>query len=93
MDPNFAASLTSSTQAADHRLEQAERMQVVLSQLDRLPTPERHVLMLSAFEELSTPEIAPMLEPSESPVRALLSRARARLKQQLKKHDSRQEKR
>ena len=37
--PGTSPSLTSSAHAVDHRLEQAERMQVVLSQLDRLPTP------------------------------------------------------
>ena len=93
IDPDFAASLVSSSQPADHTLEQAERMQAVMTQLESLPAAERHVLLLSAFEDLSTTEIAHILERSESAVRALLSRARARLRERLEKHDRRKEKR
>jgi RNA polymerase sigma-70 factor, ECF subfamily len=41
------------------------------------------VLLLSAIDELGTAEIAGVLERSESAVRALLSRARARLRERL----------
>jgi RNA polymerase sigma-70 factor (ECF subfamily) len=41
------------------------------------------VLLLSALEELSTVEIASVLGRSESAVRGLLSRARARLRERL----------
>jgi RNA polymerase sigma-70 factor, ECF subfamily len=39
------------------------------------------VLLLSAIDELGTAEIAAVLGRSESAVRALLSRARARLRE------------
>jgi len=43
------------------------------------------VLLLSAVEELETVEMAKVLGRSESAVRALLFRARTRLKQRLEK--------
>jgi RNA polymerase sigma-70 factor, ECF subfamily len=48
-----------------------------------LPKGERHVLLLSAIEELSTAEMAEVLGKSESAIRALLFRARTRLRQRL----------
>jgi RNA polymerase sigma-70 factor (ECF subfamily) len=58
-------------------------MRLVLRELERLPKAERHVLLLSAVEELETAEMAEVLGRSESAVRALLSRARARLRDRL----------
>jgi RNA polymerase sigma-70 factor, ECF subfamily len=55
----------------------------VLREMDRLPKGERHVLLLSAIEELGTAEMAEVLGRSESAVRALLFRARARLRERL----------
>ena len=57
----------------------------VLREMERLPKGERHVLLLSAVEELETAEMAKVLGRSESAVRALLFRARTRLKQRLEK--------
>jgi RNA polymerase sigma-70 factor (ECF subfamily) len=54
-----------------------------LREIERLPKAERHVLLLSAIEELGTAEIAGVLGRSESAVRALLSRARSRLRERL----------
>jgi RNA polymerase sigma-70 factor (ECF subfamily) len=51
--------------------------------LERLPKGERHVLLLSAIKELGTAEMAEVLGRSESAVRALLFRARARLRERL----------
>ncbi len=83
MGPAFAAALMAPNQPADQALAQSQRMQLVLAQLEKLPAPERHALLLTAVEELSTPEVAAILDRSESAVRALLSRARQRLRERL----------
>jgi RNA polymerase sigma-70 factor, ECF subfamily len=83
LDEVFADSLASATMPADAAMEEAQRFQSVLREIERLPKAERHVLLLSAIEELSTTEIAAVLGRSESAVRALLSRARIRLRDRL----------
>jgi RNA polymerase sigma-70 factor, ECF subfamily len=83
LDETFAQSLASATMPADAALEEAQRFQAVLGEMERLPKAERHVLLLSAIEELGTTEIAAVLGRSESAVRGLLSRARARLRERL----------
>jgi RNA polymerase sigma-70 factor (ECF subfamily) len=83
LDEVFAHSLASTTMPADKVLQEAQRYTTVLREIERLPKAERHVLLLSAVEELTTPEIASVLDRSESAVRALLSRARARLRERL----------
>jgi RNA polymerase sigma-70 factor, ECF subfamily len=83
LDEHFAQSLVDKTMRADAGLEEAQRMQRVLSEIESLPKAERHVLLLSALEELGTGEIANILGRSESAVRALLSRARCRLRERL----------
>src|SRR6202453_4824580 len=85
LDEIFAKSLASATIPADAAMEEAQRYQSALREVERLPKAERHVLLLSALEELSTVEIAVVLGRSESGVRALLSRARARLRERLEK--------
>ena len=81
MDAGFAAELAGRDVAADVALRQAQEMTAVLREMDRLPAGEREVLVLAAIEELTTVEMAKVLGRSESAVRALLSRARARLKE------------
>ena len=83
MDDTFVQSLVGATISADAAIEEAQRYQLVLQQVERLPRAERDVLLLSALEELSTTEIAAVLRRSESAVRSLLSRARTRLRQRL----------
>jgi RNA polymerase sigma-70 factor, ECF subfamily len=83
LDESFAKALASETMPADEVMEEAQRIQSILREVERLPKTERHVLLLSALEELSTLEIAGVLRRSESAVRALLSRARARLRERL----------
>lgn len=83
MDEMFAESLIESAVPADERLDQAQRMGVVLREMERLPRKERHVLLLSAIDELGTAEMAEVLGRSESAVRALLFRARTRLRERL----------
>jgi RNA polymerase sigma-70 factor (ECF subfamily) len=83
MDADFAESLVASSVPADKALDEAQRMRSVLRELERLPRGERHVLLLSAIEELGTAEMAQVLGRSESAVRALLFRARTRLRERL----------
>ena len=83
MDESFAESLAAGSAPADERLEQAQRMSSVLREMERLPKAERHVLLLSAIEELGTAEMARVVSRSESAVRALLFRARTRLRERL----------
>jgi RNA polymerase sigma-70 factor (ECF subfamily) len=83
MDESFAESLAVNSVPADERLEQTQRMKAVLRAMEKLPKPERHVLLLSAVDELGTMEMAKVLDRSESAVRALLFRARARLRERL----------
>jgi RNA polymerase sigma-70 factor (ECF subfamily) len=85
IDPLFAQSLVATNLPADQALAEAQRMNLVLQALDRLPKDERQALLLSALEELSTAEIATILHRSESAIRALLHRARTRLRTRLEK--------
>ena len=82
-DVGFAESLVGSDIAADKALDEAQRMAAVLRELERLPKDERHVLLLAGIEELGTSEMAEILGRSESAVRALLFRARTRLRERL----------
>jgi RNA polymerase sigma-70 factor, ECF subfamily len=85
MDERFAERLVATNVPADKALDEAERMKVVLRELERLPKTERHILLLSSIEELSNAEMARVLGRSESAVRALLFRARTRLRKRLEK--------
>lgn len=83
MDESFAQGLAGRCVPADEAMGEAQRMSAVLRELERLPKGERHVLLLSAVEELGTAEMAAVLGRSESAVRALLFRARTRLRERL----------
>jgi RNA polymerase sigma-70 factor (ECF subfamily) len=85
MDDLFAASLVSTHLPADQALSETQQAQAVFCEMDRLPKLERQALLLSALEELDTAEIARILGKSDSAVRALLHRARTRLRERLKK--------
>ena len=85
MDERFAETLVARTVPADEAVADARRMKAVLSEIEKLPKGERHVLLLSAVEELDTAEMAKVLGRSESAVRALLFRARARLRKRLER--------
>jgi len=56
--------------------------------LEKLPRAERDVLLLAAIKELGTAEMAEVLGRSESAVRALLFRARTRLRERLERGDA-----
>ena len=83
MDESFAHSLVARCIPADEAMDEARRMSAVLREMERLPRGERHVLLLSAVDELGTAEMAAVLGRSESAVRALLFRARTRLRERL----------
>jgi RNA polymerase sigma-70 factor (ECF subfamily) len=85
MDESFAEGLAASNVAADRALDEAQRMRSVLREMEKLPKAERHVLLLSAIEELGTAEMAQVLGKSASAVRALLFRARTRLRERLER--------
>jgi RNA polymerase sigma-70 factor (ECF subfamily) len=87
-DEGFAESLVARDLPADEALNEARRMRAVLREMERLPKGERHVLLLSVIEELGTAEMAEVLGRSESAVRALLFRARTRLRERLEKGDA-----
>jgi RNA polymerase sigma-70 factor (ECF subfamily) len=82
-DEGFAESLVAKNLPADKALEEARRLRSVLREMERLPRAERHALLLSVVDELRTQEIAEVLGRSESAVRALLFRARTRLRERL----------
>lgn len=88
MDEAFAESLVARSVPADEALDEAQRMKAVMRELEKLPKGERHVLLLSAIEELGTAEMAQVLGRSESAVRALLFRARTRLRERLERGGS-----
>ncbi len=83
MDEAFARTLVGAETPADEALGEARRMAMVLREIERLPRREREVLLLSAMEELGTAEMAAVLGRSESGTRALLFRARTRLKERI----------
>ena len=85
LDEPFAQSLVARTAPADQALSDARQIAAVLHEIERLPKSERHALLLSAIDELSITEISTLLHRSESAVRALLFRARTRLRQRLEK--------
>jgi RNA polymerase sigma-70 factor (ECF subfamily) len=85
MDDVFAESLVAKNLPADEAVAETRRMNEVLREIGQLPKGERHALLLSAVEELHTAEMAKVLGRSESAVRALLFRARTRLRQRLER--------
>ena len=85
MDESFVQGLAARVVPADEAMDEAQRMRSVLREMERLPKKEREALLLSAMEELGTGEIAEVLGRSESAVRALLYRARTRLRERLER--------
>ncbi|WP_334239658.1 RNA polymerase sigma factor [Terriglobus sp. ADX1] len=85
MDDAFAEALASATVPADKALAQSAHLRNVLDEMERLPSAERHALLLNAVDEMNTVEIAEVLNRSESAVRALLFRARTRLRERVER--------
>lgn len=89
LDEVFAGTLAANNAPADKVFDEAQQIRAVLREMERLPKGERYVLLLSAIEELDTVEMAEVLGRSESAVRALLFRARTRLRERLRKGEHR----
>ncbi len=83
MDRDFAEALAGREMGADAAMVESERYTRVLREMERLPKAERQALLLSAVNEMSAAEMAAVLGRSESAVRALVFRARTRLKERL----------
>ncbi len=88
-EEGFIDTLIAPNLPADQLLAEHHTLQSTLTAIDALPKPERAVLLLSALDELDTPAIAAVLDKSPSAVRALLHRARTRLRQRLQTQNSR----
>lgn len=88
MDALFAESLVASGKPADEAVDDAHRLYQVLAEIERLPKAERHALLLASVEDFEISEIAALVGRSESATRALLFRARARLRQRMEKGDT-----
>jgi RNA polymerase sigma-70 factor (ECF subfamily) len=84
MDEVFAATLAARLVPADEALGEAQEFAALMQAIEKLPKLERQVLLLSALEELGTAEVAKVIGKSESATRALLFRARTRLKERTK---------
>ena len=89
LDERFVEGLVAGNVPADRAVDEARRMKAVMEELERLPRAERNVLLLSAVDELGTAEMAEVLGRSESAVRALLFRARTRLRERLEMREVR----
>ena len=85
MDELFAGTLAAQIVPADRALGESRRLTLLLAEIEALPKLERQVLLLSAVEELATAEVAAVIGKSESATRALLFRARQRLKERMEK--------
>ncbi len=95
LDELFAASLVSPGLSPEAALAEARRLSAILHEIDRLPRAEREVLLLSADDEthitepsptnLTPADLAATLGRSPSATRALLFRARTRLRDRLAK--------
>ena len=88
-DEGFAEGLVARNLPADEALNEVQRLRAVVREVERLPKAERDVLLLSVVEELGTAEMAEVLGRSESAVRALLFRARTRLRERLEEGEGR----
>ena len=87
MDDAFGRTLVAQHLPADEALAESRELQRVLDEMERLPSAEKHVLLLCAMDEMKTTEIAAVLGKSESAVRALLFRARTRLRERLERQE------
>jgi RNA polymerase sigma-70 factor (ECF subfamily) len=88
MNETFAHTLAGRNTPADVALHDARELARVFREIDRLPRAERQALLLSAIDELDTRELAQVLNKSESAIRALIFRARTRLRERLQKNDA-----
>jgi RNA polymerase sigma-70 factor (ECF subfamily) len=83
LDDLATSTLKAAHLPADQALDDHRRFTTVFRAIDALPKPERQALLLSALEELDTAEIARIMGKTESAVRALIFRARTRLRSRI----------
>ncbi|MGB0390667.1 MAG: RNA polymerase sigma factor [Salibacteraceae bacterium] len=69
------------------QLEQKEATERILIEIQKLPEKQQTAIILKSIEGLSQKEIAEIMDLSEKAVESLLSRARAKLKLNLKKRE------
>ena len=81
-----AAGGSSAVAPPQHVIRQREELAAALRALDALPPRQREVLHLSACEGLSIAQIAEVLEINAGAVKASLSLARRRLREDLESH-------
>jgi RNA polymerase sigma-70 factor (ECF subfamily) len=79
MDTHFAEQLVATQPSAHQMLEQNQRYQAVLRAIDRLPKVEKQALLLATVDEIGMAEISQIMNRTESAIRGLVHRARARL--------------
>lgn len=60
-----------------------ERLELVLREIDRLPSDQREIIHLRAIQGLEFDEISAIVGKTEGAIRVILSRARKVLKEQL----------
>jgi RNA polymerase sigma-70 factor (ECF subfamily) len=89
LDDTSALTLAAHHTPADIALDDARELARVFREIDRLPRAERQVLLLSALDELDNRELAQVLNKSESAIRALIFRARTRLRERLNANHAR----
>jgi len=75
--------IADSADSPEQNAEKAERRQLVLATLEKLPEGSRQVLVLHYMEALSTPQIAAQLDLSEAAVRQRLRRARQQMQNEV----------
>ncbi len=96
LDELFASSLVSPGLSPEAALAETRRLTAILHEIDNLPRAEREVLLLAAEDEILSPtnltatilsqaDLAATLGRSPSATRALLFRARTRLRDRLAK--------
>lgn len=70
----------------EQNLEQKERIKILNSAIDKLPTNQKSAFTLHKYEDLSYKEIADIMETSVSSVESLMHRAKKNLQKSLEKY-------
>jgi RNA polymerase sigma-70 factor (ECF subfamily) len=82
-DELFLDRLRDPKRSPETQLSQHQQLALTLAAIDALPKLEREALLLSAIDDLTPADIAAVLGKTSSAARALLHRARTRLKDRL----------
>lgn len=65
----------------ENDIEEEERLNIVMSKLDRLPVRQKQILLMRGVQDLTLEEIEELTGLSNMNIRTLLSRARKRLRE------------